>query len=519
MIAEAAQIAILDGAFERLITVYPTGLYVRLLRNQNEVVGNGYSRQPILAADPAEAASEAVFKATDSVTFNASGGSIVYDAIDVVDSVGNQLFPPCYPESIETDGSVSIPPGGSQEVAGLFRSPQQDVDSAARIQTYFNQFKVYGQEMRPVVGEVLCPTTLTTGYRSGGVIIGKGGTTSLPLSSTLSGPASRWIWSGARTAETTDPLLRFQGADMAIMHHSFDGGTRAQVTANAPKGPCGIWVDPTAGRGLGVGKLHLFNVAFSWWRTAIRLGVNTGSANCDESSYYDCLFGWCENAVELEGYQTLGHHFYHPRFGLCDVCFNLKSGGDLHVHGGFVAHPGSFLKFPAGTAGNFGQNNNGYHIQGLKVDSQATGLLLVDQYPITTEGYYSNIIFDGLHLPSPQIAAAEVDFWGGNAVLGDPTPSLAPAFKLTGTTALTLRNAINLQRGMLTWDVSSFGHTRIIVENARIFYRPAYPVTDVRHLCDLTRSRGTAHVTFRNCFDYKNLAPLADFTGTLTGLL
>jgi hypothetical protein len=135
LIAEAAQIAVLDGSFERLIDVYPTGLYVRLLRNQNEVVGNGYSRQPIMSASPAEAENEIVSKATSTVTFSALGGPIVYDAIDVVDQVGNQLFPTCYPESSEADGSVTIPPGGSQAVAGLFLAPAQDVDSAARVQT------------------------------------------------------------------------------------------------------------------------------------------------------------------------------------------------------------------------------------------------------------------------------------------------------------------------------------------------------------------------------------------------
>ena len=96
---------------------------------------------------------------------------------------------------------------------------------------------------------------------------------------------------------------------------------------------------------------------------------------------------------------------------------------------------------------------------------------------------------------------------------------MAPAFKISGNTTLQLRSTLNLQRGMLTWNTSGSGRPRIIVENAVIFDRPGNAVSAVQQLCNLNQSRGTAWVTFRNCFRYDTLAPLADFSNTMTGLL
>lgn len=523
MTAAATQLAIQDGAFTRLLNVYPTGLFVRLLRNGNEFVGNGYTRQPILSADPAVNVSDTVSKTLSSVTFTALGGPIVYDALDIVDSVGNQLFEPRYPDTpTDSSGLVIIPDGGSQTIVTKFLTPAADVTTAAKVQNFFNTFKTQGQDMRTKVGDILFPSTITTGYRGGGSVRGKGVLGPLALTDALSGPTSRWIWSGPRTNSDTDPLLRYQGTDMKFEDMCFDGATRAQVDAGAAKGPCGFWVDPTFGTGLGVGKVRMNNVYFSWWKTAMRLGTAFNNPNCDESTYYDVCFNKCDIGVEMVGEQVLGHQFHHPRFHEVGVCFNmLTGGGDLKVYGGLVAHPCSFLKFPAGSALHFGQNNNGYFISSLKLDSQATGTLLVDQYPAENlgYGYYSNIIFDALHFPSPQIGGIEKTFWGGNTGDGVNGDGLAPAFKISGNTTLQLRSTLNLQRGMLTWNTSGAGRPRIIVENAVIFDRPGSAVTAVQQLCNLNQSRGTAWVTFRNCFRYDTLAPLADFSNTMTGLL
>lgn len=492
---------------------------VALLRNGVEVSGSGYARATVTtptAGTPETEIDNAVsISLSLKASFTASGGAIVYDQVQLYASDNTTLI-----GTSDYGSGITINSGVTDNVTLTFRiGESRDVGDGVGIQTMLTNQKSIGQNINLKGGETYVSSApILSTYVAGGRVIGKGVTEPIAYTHPLSGLTSSVIFADeAKRSDATVPLWWHEGQDFGFEFLLFSGATRSQITAEVTKPGIGILVSGTS-VGLGTGKLHLRKCNFSYFKVGLKLARTAPEANCDESVYTDVGFNRCDIGVQIVNYQGMGHHFFHPRFGLTPICFDFVSGGDVKCYGGLIAHNCVAFNFP-GNPNNFGQNNAGYYWQGLKIDSQATGMKIVYQTPISGQGYYSNIVFDEVHFPSPQGAdGTPLIHWGGTTA----SPStLAPAAVISGSTCLTLNNALNLQRGMLVWDtaVGGTGRPRIIVENARIWYHTSSPITSVLDLCDLTKCRGKARVTFRNCFDYNTAAPFADYNGEVTGLL
>lgn len=311
-------------------------------------------------------------------------------------------------------------------------------------------------------------------------------------------------------------LFHYKASGFVFENMAFHGATRNDINLSVAKCPVGLLVNQTWG-GIGTGKTYMRGVIFQWFTVALKIAVDKYEANCDESSYYDVAFGDCETAVEINNGQGMGHHFWHPRFGQVTNCFFIKAGGDLKTYGGLVGNnvgglstPTSYFRFDGSQVGfNFGQNNANYYSQGLKIDSQATGMLLVNQ-DSAYEGYYSNITFDQLHFPSPQNGSGEQPYWGYTV--------LSPAFKIAGVSNLHITEAVNLQRGMFRWYSGANGACRITIKDSKLWWGSGgATITSVLDLLDIAGSTGDCYIKIENCYQYNSLEPFEDYEGIVTG--
>ncbi len=311
-------------------------------------------------------------------------------------------------------------------------------------------------------------------------------------------------------------LFHYKASGCVFENMSFLGATRNDMVALVAKCPVGFHMNQTWA-GIGTGKVYMRYVIFQWFTVALKIAADKYEGNCDESSYYDVAFADCDTAVEINNGQGMGHHFWHPRFGQVTNCFYIKAGGDLKTYGGLIGNnvgglvtPTSYFKFDGSANGfNFGQNNANYYSQGLKVDSQATGCLLVNM-DSSYVGYYSNITFDQLHLPSPQNSSGtEQPYWGYTVT--------SPAFKIAGFANLHVTEAVNLQRGMFRWYNDGTGVCRITIKNCKIWWGSGgTAITSVLDLLDIAGSTGDCHVTIENCYTYSSLEPFADYEDVVT---
>lgn len=611
--------ALLNAGLSSLLTASPGGIRVALYNNGVEASGSGYARSAITGFSAAASLSTGVeATSSDYATFTASGGTITYNQVYLYDDDGVTVLA----RSVPTQTATSITSGTAHRVTMNFRiPPKHNITTQAELQDVLTNIQTYGVDAELSPGWVLCTSTVSTNYVTGGVIRGRSLGLSLNTTHPLYGVVSAVVWNGDRATTGTltstydgaarqfitgtgvnsatdvitttsnhgwttgtgvyysnnggsvsvgltsasyyyaravavnqisfhptaldatnntnkinltstgsethillkavdrplNTLFHYKASGFVFENMSFIGATRNDINLSVAKCPVGFLMNQTWA-GIGTGKVYMRSVIFQWFTVALKIAVDKYEGNCDESSYYDVAFSDCETAVEINNGQGMGHHFWHPRFGLTTNCFFIKAGGDLKTYGGLVGNnpgglvtPTSYFRFDGSQSGfNFGQNNANYYCQGLKIDNQATGMLLVNMDP-AYEAYYSNITFVQLHLPSPQdsVGAAQ-PYWGYT--------STAPAFKIAGVVNLYVSEAVNLQRGMFRWYSGVNGVCRITIKDCKVWWgNTGAAITSVLDLLDVAGSTGDCYVIIENCYTYDSLAPLADYEGTVTG--
>lgn len=518
-IEPAAQAAILDGGLPGLITLGGGSLRVALFRQGVECSGNGYARQTIASSSAASAGSGLVpsSKNAAAVTFTPSGGSITYDQVRVFAANGTTL----YSTSDRGSDLVINEPAVMTISYQIPQSPALPCYTAAEIQAALTAQRTSRQRVYSAGIDIPIDSTLEMVNGVGGWLEGQAATE--PANSTFNAAATEYRWAGSRGPADYTPLLRYERGRGVIRHIAFRGATVAQINAGSVD-KAGIALLMRRAQapwdGVGTGKGLCDDLYFSYFKTAVKLAESLTDFNCDECTWNDLQFDRNDICVELSAYQTMGHHFKHPRFGVNPILFNIIAGGDLSLTHALIAGRGSTVfNFPSGSAANFGQNNAGYTTNGrIKIDSQATSAKVVSMYPTTGGGYYADFDLQGLHFPSPQAAGGqEVNFWSGTHSGVADTSEPAAAFDISGNTCCRITGAKNLQRGMLAWNTGTHGVTRYVVRDCRVFARAGQEITDVRELADvdLNYSSGKAHFTFENCYDYSTGLPLTDWSGYL----
>lgn len=500
-VAAAAQNAILDGGLPALITLGGGSLRVALFLDGVECSGNGYARQTVSTASAAASGQ----KDLATVTFTASGGSIVYNQAKVYAADGTTLY---LTSGISSDNTI----GAEAHVMTLsLRTLDNNPIYCANpteLQAALSAQQTSRQKVAAAGIEHAFTSTLVADAGVGGWLEGLG--SHEPSNAFYDALSTVFYWAGARGG--TESLMRYERARMILRHIMFQGATQAEITAGVvEKAYCGLFMKRaiTPYAGAGTGKIIGDDLMFSWFKKAIILGGGLAEHNNDLCSWNDLFFDRNDCAVEMVGQQVLGHHFLRPHFGDNTIGFNVISGGDVSITNGTMEGRGNTLfNFPTGSENNFGGNNNSYSIQGLKIDAQATTAKILSMAnPAQGYGYYSNLHFDRLHFPEPILAnGAECPFWGGAAI--------APAFVASGNAVVTITNPINLQRGMLGHDTAGSGLTKYRIIGARVYYRAADPITQVQDLIRPAGNVGLAHYTFEGCYNYTSGSYYADWSGT-----
>lgn len=523
-IEPAAQAAILDGGLPGLIALGGGSLRVALFRLGVECSGNGYARQTITSSSAASAGSGLVPSAKNAatVTFTPSGGSITYDQVRVFAANGTTLY------STSDRGSALVinEPAVMTISYQIPQSPALPAYTAEEVQDALTndittrQPCILGGARIPVASQLSMTGTLTTDGAIGGAIIGLGATER--VASTLDRLRSTVYWTGDRGALDTEALLRITRSDVQLRGVSFDGATDAEILAEVVnRGPCAIELDrATTGASVGSGKFKFDDVSFCYWRTGLRLANALADGNCDESEYRNLFFDRCDVAVELNGSQTMEHHFRAPRFRLTDECIRLNAGGAVSLHGGNMTHPGTVIKYAATNAQTgFGQNNASITIGGrFKLDSQSTGGKVIDMEQIASWGYFAQVNAYDVHLPSPAVNGFDRPYWSTDN--GTDINDIDPIVFLSGNANINLYGWRNLQRGMFAWYAGAGGSITVNVIGGQWWSgNGGTALSAIEQLCNTAKSHGTAYFNFYKIASYATATPLADFSGTITGAL
>lgn len=521
IVTPAALSAILDGGFPALVALGGGELRVALFNDGTEVSGNGYARQTINELSLASNADDRFTgKAAEAVTFTPSGGSITYDQVKVFNRSGTTLYitSDVGPETtisgahsvtlqLQIPGTASVPCITAAEVqAGL------DNDITNRLPVELAAVRI------PVASQLSMTGTLTTDGAVGGAIIGLGATER--VASTLDRLRSTVYWTGDRDALDTEALLRITRSDIKIRGVAFDGATDAEILAGVVnRGPCAIELDrASTGPGVGSGKFQFDDVSFCYWRTGLRLANALDDGNCDESEYRNLFFDRCDVAVELNGAQTMEHHFTAPRFRLTDECIRLNAGGAVSISGGNMTHPGTVIKYAATNAQTgFGHNNASVTIDGrFKLDSQSTGGKVIHMEQIASWGYFAQVNAYDVHLPSPAVNGVDRPYWSTDD--GTNINDIDPIVFLSGNANINFFGWRNLQRGMFAWYAGAGSSITVNVIGGQWWSgNGGTALSAIEQLCNTAISHGPAYFNFYKVASYGTATPLADFSGVITG--
>lgn len=529
VIEPAARAAFLDGGWPAVLALAGGAVKVALFSAGVECSSGGYARQTIDALSLATNTAGGSYKDAETVTFTPTGGGFAYDQVKLYARNGTTLL-----MTGDVGSSFSVT-GEAHNLTVQTQIPASAAiacNTAAQIQTGLTNQKTSRARVRLAAANIPVTSTITMVDGVGGWLEGEGG--SEPFDPFFDSLTTRLRWAGTRGVADYTPLLRYELGRGHISHIAFDGATVAQMEAGSvDKAGIGLLMrraNSVEYSGVGTGKALADDLYFSYFKKAMLLAEAYLDSNCDECTWRDLEFSRNDIAVELSGLQTMGHHFWYPRFGDNPIIFNVKAGGDVTLTNALMAGRGNVLfNVPSGTAANFGQNNGSFSTLGrLKIDSQATTCKLVSMYPTTGAGYYLDFDLQGVHFPSPQHSSGtEVKFWGGQATWNgaswDDTSAPALACDISGNTCVRLTATRNLQRGMLGWNTGTQGVTRYIVRDARVYFHPSEAVTDVRELADVDKdfSSGKCHFTFENVYCYDTQDPMApgdplpDWTGYL----
>lgn len=514
-IDEAYQQAILNGVLDSLLTE-AGGSFLMLLYDAGvEVTGNGYARQPISTVPRASAVNANGYATTSLETdtpFVGTGSGFSWSQIEIRDSSGTDVVFP----KIRHFGSIAA--GESRKVTAVFgiNKPRR-LSDPTEIQTAIDNDKQIGEQVELVADNIVITSAIVADGVSGGHIAGAAVSEANDQSSDLLGLATNFVWGGVR--DGSEHMFRQERSDITVKQIGFMGATRAQIDVESVDKVDTIYLmrRSTNPIGIGTGKTNGEDLYFCYGKNGLVLGENLADGNCDESTWTRCFFDKMDNAVVMNNYQCLEHRFISPRFRLSDVCFRINAGGALTTIGGNMTHLGSFLYFPSGTSANFGQNSNSYLVEHLKVDSQATGSKVIDQYPIAGNGYYSDICLHKLHLPSPLISGVEKPYWHDSD--GTDINDIDPIIMVSGSTHVHIEDCSTLQRGMIAWDAPG-GFVSIEIDGGRIWWgNGGTAISAVEQLLNLSKSRGTAYVHIHGCRHSGSRTPYAAYEADAVGLL
>lgn len=126
MLTQLAKVAVAQGASEAVMEAAGGTLVVALFNSGVECSGNGYGREAVTGVDDAveiDGGTGAACSVTETATFSASGGSIVYDEVRIYASNGTQQL-----ASISQAGTIAA--GTSEELDVRFTIPAVNSDVA-----------------------------------------------------------------------------------------------------------------------------------------------------------------------------------------------------------------------------------------------------------------------------------------------------------------------------------------------------------------------------------------------------
>jgi hypothetical protein len=253
-----------------------------------------------------------------------------------------------------------------------------------------------------------------------------------------------------------EPMLRLKRAYTTLSNFSLFGDTMEAINSGTyTDGELALLM--TRDASAGTGKTNFDRLVFDAWDVAVQISLAAEEFNCDESLWYFPSFWRCDTAFRQLSRQSLGHHFVHPHFHLVDNPFDLLGGGDIHVLGGLwarhrnTATDCAFIRYRNDTIAEFGLNAGGVLVEGLKIDSQCRGVMLLDMEPASGQyDYLTTVRFN--HLQVPWDAGWSNDWTG-------------PMFNISGAMHLIIDGATVLYPDAIKWNVTAGAICRVTVMN------------------------------------------------------
>lgn len=179
-------------------------------------------------------------------------------------------------------------------------------------------------------------------------------------------------WTTLRyTGPADQPSLTYQGKRWRIEDICFAGRMLHEKTEPRPQ--LGLLITKRKGQSEATTQLHLSNVLFSGWETAIQNGEGFSTHNCEmhvltDVRFFDCGIGfWNKNKMGMS------HHFVR-----CDMPNSVgtwcrfDAGGMVFFTDVLVGGGGKGQRFLV-TAGRVGQASGGFYFDGVKLDGSMTG--------------------------------------------------------------------------------------------------------------------------------------------------
>ena len=353
--------------------------------------------------------------------------------------------------------------------------------ASATIQAIIDNAKTNGVIAQLPSKDTACEVMIARGNQEGLVIQGTGRSQPIDWPQPFADEISRLIATGADRANQV--LFRLDGAEAHLKDFGLDGGSRAEQYAAIPGPKCGVGLQITkTGEGLATGGVYSDHNEFSWHLVAVQIGTSRDEANCERCLFKKSLFYNNDVGVQINNIQGMLHVFEQPEFFNTQVCFEVKAGGRLFIRDPFMVTPNqTLLKLDPFDDTCIAQNNGSYYVENVVGDEVAEQSVLLDMTP--GFNYWADIVFQRGHLQFEEYAT--------------------PAFNVSGSTSLTIRDFYGIQPGMIrVTNTDPATVTRILVENCRFMQSVSSPFD----IIDVAGSTGRFYVTVRDLYGFPTQA-------------
>lgn len=396
-----------------------------------------------------------------------------------------------------------------EDVASLEANARIETPGVAEIQSAIDNASTSNEG-------VLLPggiTTLTESqfwpYRVGGSMSGWGSGGIVGLSQASA--ASRLVAHLDFPRSTANyPLIKYTGSYAEWSNFCIDGGTRAQTQDQEIEKPeIGVLITKDDHFGINTGSIRAYHLAFSWWKTALQFGLDSGDNNTDSSVFSQCQFYDCDTVAKFMHVNAMRNDFFNPKFGNCRTIFHFLAGGKFYCNRGYTNgnFTGTLITGAEATYGDItvlflddadsngiGNNNGMFTFDCWEQDSLAGAVKLVEMtpgglYDTTITWNQANIAYDTYNEDDKRLAT------------------------VCGQTDLVFNGCKYFQNNMFEWYETNPARIPRIILNDCILYGN---VANAADLFKLSSSKGSCNVKLNNC---KRGSDVIDYNALLVGTL